>query len=201
MNNQSPKHILNSIIEYIEKYSGFETRRDYVSISHLSECPRKIVREFLDGFSVEEHTHRMAFAGYESERNVKAMLRELGYLEREDVEVVAPFDERLRGHLDGIWEENVIELKSVSHIQFEKVRKKTDRVLWKHYVQVQMYMHYSGLRNALVFYRDRESYEHMVIAVPYNEVKALEFERKAKNILLAIDDNRLPECECGRCEG
>jgi len=200
MNEKNPKYLLTKIIEYITENSGFELKRSYISISHLSECPRKIVREYLDGFTLEEHTHRMAYAGYESEDNMKNMLRLLGFLETENVEVVAPFDERLRGHLDGVWEDSVIEIKSVSRRQFDKIVQKTDRIPWKHYVQVQMYMRYSGLGRALVFYRNRETYEHMVIAIPFNGPQALKFEDKAKHILAAIDDGRLPECECGKCE-
>lgn len=198
--NHTPQYLLNRITEYIVGHSGFETRRDYLSLSHLSECPRKIVREFRDGFTVEAHTHHMAYAGYEHERNLLAMLRDMEMLEQVNVEVVAPFDARLRGHMDGTLDGNVLELKSVSQRQFDKVANKGTKVLWKHFVQVQMYMHYSGLRRALVIYRNRETYEHMVIAVTYLEGQALKFEEKAREILRAIDEDRLPECECGHCK-
>lgn len=197
--NTSPKFILNRITEYIAEHSGFEDRRKYLSLSHISECPRKAVREYMDGFDVEAHTHRMAFAGYEHERSLITMLTDLGLLERVNVEVAAPFDERLRGHLDGIWRGNVIEIKSVNDRQYRKVVEKSDKVLWKHFVQVQMYMRYAELRNAFVIYRNRETYEHMVIGVPYIQAQADKFEERARHILAAIDDNRLPECECGRC--
>lgn len=197
----TPQSLVKRINEYIVSHSGFETRRDYLSMSNLSECPRRIVQEYRDGFKVEAYTHHMAFAGYEHERNMIGMLTDLGVLDQVNVEVTAPFDSRLRGHLDGVCGGDVIEIKSVSRKQFDKVAEKQDKVLWKHYMQVQMYMRYSGLRRALVIYRNRETYEHMVIAVPYSEVQSHKFEEKAKDILLAIDEERLPECECGKCEG
>jgi len=200
MNPKNPKFLLVRIQEYIAQHSGFEPRRDYLSMSHLSECPRKIVEEYFNGYQIDEHTHRMAFAGYEHEMSLVAMLRVLGMLETEQVEVVAPFDPRLRGHMDGVWEDSVIEIKSVSRTQYEKISKKQDKVLWKHFIQVQMYMHYSGLHRALVFYRNRETYEHMIISVGYHPDMALKFEEKARMILEAIDENRLPECECGKCK-
>lgn len=201
MKNPTPPLYGTKIDEYITMHSGFEEHRDYLSMSHLSECPRKIVREMREGFTVEEHTHRMAYAGYEHERNVIFMLHEMGLIDRVNVEVVAPFDSRLRGHLDGIWGNVVIEIKSLSHKNFEKmIQKDKNRALWKHFVQVQMYMRYSGLKEAVVIYRDRETYEHHVIGVPFIERQAFMFEEKAKRILGHLDADELPKCECGMCK-
>ena len=37
------------------------------------------------------------------------------------------------------------------------------------------------------------------IDVRYDPAQALKFENKAQSLLQAIDDNRLPACECGYC--
>lgn len=199
MQNITPGYITKKIAEYITNKSGFETRRDYISISHLADCPRRVVREYHAGFDVSATTHHMAYAGYHQERDILEMLTNMGMLEQVNVEVVAPFDGRLRGHMDGVLENCVLECKSVSGRRWDGILKKADRLPWKHYVQVQMYMRYSGMRNAVVIYRNRETYEHMVIMVPYNQTQADKFEMKAKEILLALDDEVMPECECGKC--
>lgn len=198
--NHTPQYVLKKINDHIVEHSGFETHREYLSVSHISECPRKVAREFRDGFSVESHTHHMCYAGYEHEQNMLKMLGDLEMLEQTGVEVVSPFDERLRGHMDAVWDGNVIEIKSVSRNVFDKVAKKTDKALWKHFVQVQLYMRYSGLRRALIIYRCRETYQHMVIAVPYIEHQAVKFEEKAEFILRKLDAGELPDCECGMCK-
>lgn len=197
----SPHGITRQINQYIVAHSGFETSRPYLSMAHLADCGRKIVHEFLHGYTVEAYTHHMAYAGYEQEQDIRRMLLEIGILEVDQrPEVVAPFDSRLRGHLDGVAHGNVIEIKSVSPQRWDKLVQKGDRVPWRNFVQVQMYMRYSRLKNSLVIFRNRESYQHMVIGVPYHEEEALVFEEKAKKLLGYIDLQELPDCECGKCK-
>lgn len=196
----NPPDIEKRIEEYIARHSGFETRRTYLSISHLSECPRKVIREYRNGYTVDEHTHRMAFAGYETERNLIELLKGCGLeLDNFGFEVGAMFDPRLRGHIDALADGDIIvELKSISRAQFEKLIEK-DKALWKHFTQVQMYMRYAGKRRAIILYRCRDTYEHKAFEVPYIERIAHEVEERAKKILTHIDAGTLPTCECGKC--
>ena len=201
MDKPTPQEIENQINDFIAQHSRFEARRDYLSISHVGNCPRKVVEEFRNGFQVAEHTHRMAFAGYEMEDSIRRMLEALGLVAAgsEGLEVVSPWDKRLRGHLDGLTPDgDVLEFKSVSRGQFSKILEK-GRPLWRHFVQVQLYMRYGELRNALVVYRCRENYEHRVLEVPYNERQAATFEVRAGRMLEAIDQGKTLECECGMC--
>ena len=191
--------ITNKINDHIIKNSGWEPTRNYLSISHISGCPRRAVFEYKNGFKVEEGTHRMCYAGYEQEKSVKDILIQTGIIQRVNVEVVAPFDERLRGHLDGANVEAVIEIKSVSSRKWEKLQRE-GRAFYEHFVQCQLYMRYGGWRKAFVVYRNRETYEHKTVEILYNASKAQEFELKAKIILDAIDGGELPDCTCGRCE-
>lgn len=188
-----------AIDSYIEEHSGFETRRNYLSMSHLSDCPRQIVREYRNGFAVSEHTHRMAYAGYEMETAIKSLLMALGAIEYDSLEVIADFDQRLIGHVDGLTQNGtVIEIKSVSKTQFAKLLEK-GRALYKHFCQVQLYMHYGKVKEALIVYRCRDTYEHKVFQVPYNKKVADELQEKAQMILRHIDAGTLPECTCGEC--
>lgn len=198
MTQITPQLVEEQINEYIVAHSGFEKTRAYLSVSHLTECPRRVVREFREGFRIDEHTQRMCYAGYEQEDNLRELLIGLGLIDQVNVEVVAPFDERLKGHMDGVGHNYVIELKSVSTIAWGKILKK-GKPSYKHFAQVQMYMRYSGLHSALVIYRNRETYEHKVFEVGYNEALAAKMEGKARMILAAIDNRTLPECECGHC--
>lgn len=195
----TPNQILQQINQYIVSHSGFEEKRDYVSMSHISECPRKVVREYLNGFQVDAHTHHMCYAGYHHEDDMIKMLTQLGLITKTNVEVMAPFDSRLRGHLDALLEETVIELKSISGRQWDSLKENADRAMWKHYVQVQLYMRYGNFPRALVIYRNRETFQHMVIEVPYSEPQAERFEGRARFVLQALDAGIMPECECKHC--
>lgn len=197
MKTFTPEQLENLIKESLALRSGFEKKRDYLSISHVSGCPRRAMREYLEGFEINEHTHEMCFAGYENERSVLDILHTV--LIHNPVEVVAPFDSRLKGHLDAMTVEgDVVEVKSVNARKWEKIIKER-RPLLEHFAQVQLYMRYAKRERTFIVYRNRETYEHKVLQVPYREERARHFEDKARKILAAIDSGVLPECTCGRC--
>lgn len=192
--------IQNAIDEYIVAHSGFEKSRNYLSISHVVGCPRQAVREYKHGFPVSHNTHRMAFAGYQHEASIREILVNRGLITQINVEVVAPFDDRLRGHLDAVSGINVLEIKSLSSRRWEKLLQQSPKAFHEHYAQCQLYMLYGGFKFAFVIYRNRESYEHRVCSFPFKETAALDFEQKAKLILRAIDQGESLVCSCGYCK-
>lgn len=193
-------NIQNAIDTYIKEHSNFDTKRAYLGMSRLSECPRKIYNEYLYGSTVHENTYRMSYAGYEQERCILEMLTGSGVARTVKRELVAPFDERLRGHIDAeLVEGDLLEIKSVSMERFQKVSRE-HRPLLSHAVQVQMYMRYGGYRRAFLVYRNRETYEHLVLEVLPDLTMQRKYEEKASRLLDAIDQRQVPECVCGRCE-
>jgi hypothetical protein len=196
------QEIQNKIDAYIAANSGLEQHRNYLGISKIAGCPRAAVLEYRNGVELTEQAHRMCYAGYEQEKEIyslafKARVANLG---TRDVEVVSNFDNRLRGHIDSdTVDGELLEIKSVSLAKFEKVEN-TGRALFGHFIQVQLYMRYGPWKTCFIIYRCRETYEHIVIRVPYQEGQAAKFEKKAKDILRHIDAGTLPECECGRCK-
>lgn len=194
----TPKEVENLINEHMVLHSRFEEKRDYLSISHISECPRRIYDEFLNGFEVSDMTHRMCYAGYQQEESIRDILITHGLIQQINVEVKA-IDTRFMGHMDGLNNEYVIEIKSVSSRKWDNILKK-NKCLWKHFVQVQLYMRYAHRNQAIVVYRNRETYEHKVFIVQYKKPLADSFEKKAFMILDCIDQKTPPICECGRCK-
>jgi hypothetical protein len=180
--------------------SGLQQHRDYLGISKVAGCPRAGVREYFNGPSTDDGAHRMCFAGYEHEMSIIELLNHAGLIKVMTVEVVAPFDNRLRGHIDSLTiDDDLIEIKSVTLRKFADVTK-TSKALQKHFIQVQLYMRYGGWTQAFVVYRCRETYDHKVVRVPYVPVQAERFEQKAMMMLRYIDRNELPTCECGYCK-
>ena len=195
--------ILTSINLQIEAESGLDQHRPYLGISKIGNCPRETYNEYVNGQGAPtEAAHRFCFAGYEHERSVLSLLQRSGVgCTNNGYEVVAPFDARLRGHIDGLTTGGeLLEIKSLSRDKFDRVQA-DQRVINKHFAQVQLYMRYGGWRMAYVIYRDRDTYRHMVLPVPYQPGTAAHLESKAKAILAAIDAGTPPPCECGRCEG
>jgi len=194
--------IENSINVYIKENSNFDTHRDYLGLSKISGCPAAVYDEFKNGSSASEQIYRMSYAGYEQERLIFDMLNKLGYARFPNNycrEVVATFDKRLRGHIDGeTYDGNLLEIKSVSNAKFQTIRS-NKMALRNHYIQVQLYMLYGGYTEAWIVYRCRDTYEHFVVRIFFDRNQAMAAEYKAKRILEAIDKNERPACECGHC--
>jgi hypothetical protein len=199
----TPTDFEAKIMQYLRLHSGLEVRRSYLGISQVVKCPRLAYRGFTEGTDLDDYHHRMCYAGYLFERDVLQRMREMriavlpGLNRRE---VVAPDDDRLRGHIDGLtaWGD-LLEIKSVTTSKFALVCQQ-DRALHEHNDQVQLYMRYGGWKFCWMVYVCRETLEHKVIRVRYDEVKAKILEQKALLILAAIDRGEMPKCECGYCE-
>ena len=197
------KTLLDTLNHQIEKQSGLEENRNYLGISKVGKCPRAAYKEYTNGIEIFPDSHRMCFAGYEQEGSVIELLTNGGILtsiNSLNIEVVAPFDKRLKGHVDAVTKDKaLIEIKSTTRRAFDNILE-SHRCSSEHFTQIQLYMRYGGWDTAFVIYRCRETYRHQVIKVPYISRTAERFENKAKMILEAIDRKEPPACECGRCE-
>lgn len=188
--------------------SGLEGRRAYLGMSGIGNCSRKLYFEFVQGKAeASDQAHWYCWTGYLHEAAVLGLIvpeQNKGELRRQ-VEVVAGFDNRFRGHVDFAFEQQVIEIKSVGWDKFKKIRE-AGRPQYEHRCQVQMYLRHGGWRQGLVVYIARD--------VPHNEFDGLPFwvfevepdetlantlDAKARMILTAIDRREAPECSCGWC--
>lgn len=208
------------IEEHLKLNSGLEEHRDYLGISQIGKCPRVVVREFLYGKGdLSLRSHQAAYEGYLIEADLLFRLQRIGIavippspqpLLRSASqspagrgsawnEVVAPFDERLRGHVDGeTVDGDLLEIKTVTVAKFENV-KSTHMALNDHFAQVQLYMKYGRWKKCWIVYICRDTFEHFVVRVKYLHTQGIKYEMKAQRILAHIDSGMLPDCECRYC--
>jgi hypothetical protein len=197
----TPREVETKIDQHLRLHSGLEPHRAYLGISQVARCPRLAYRSYLEGVDTgSDYAHRMCYAGYLYEKDVLQRLREMRIATLNRREVVAKVDDRLRGHIDGVttWGD-LLEIKSVTTSKFDLVSSQA-RALHEHNDQVQLYMRYGGYKFCWLIYVCRESFEHKVIRVRYDEAKGVALEQKALRILEAIDQRKMPKCECGYCE-
>jgi hypothetical protein len=197
------------IDKHLKEHSGLEPRRDYLGISAIGRCPRQVVREFLYGKGPKDLTlkaHLNCYAGYLFERDVLRRLYEIGVANipalegQQQLEVVADFDARLRGHVDGeTVDGDLLEIKSTTKEKFSRV-KATHMALTEHFAQVQLYMKYGPWKKCWIVYVCRETLEHHVVKVTYLHTQAIKYEMKAARLLAFIDQEMLPACECRFCK-
>ena len=76
----------------------------------------------------------------------------------------------------------------------------TQRIPMRNFEQVQCYLRHGHYERALVVYVARDTNELYVAQVkPVVEV-ADKLDRKARDVLAAIDAGEAPVCVCGKCE-
>jgi gamma-glutamylcyclotransferase (GGCT)/AIG2-like uncharacterized protein YtfP len=186
------------IMGYIRGNSGFETHRDYLGMSHLGECPRKLYDQYMDGQMASDRAHLGAFAGYSMEKIEKEVLAGAGILKSGYIEgELVGFDPLLRGHIDGVTVDgDLLEIKSVNTHKFDALER---GALREHVEQVQAYMHFGAYKQAVIVYVCRETFQHKVVRVYYDGDMARRLVANARVVLSAIHNEKPPACLCGRC--
>lgn len=195
-----PQDLEEKIYQHLQSRSGLQANRQYLGMSQIAKCPRVLFEQWFEGVETAEFHHRMAYTGYLHERDLLDRLREMRMATLKRRELVADFDDRLRGHTDGemAWGD-LLEIKSVTAHKYEMVCYH-GRALHEHVDQVQLYMLYGGYHWTWLVYVNRETFEHRVVRVIFDPQRAQRLVLKAQRVLRAIDEGVMPECECGRCQ-
>lgn len=192
-----PKELREDLERWTEEHCGWEEDRDYLGMSGISECPAELYDRLVDGRGpVFGRAARLRYEECLHKRDLVKRLEGLGSYEP-GCEVVADFDERFQGHTDGEVAGLLLDVESVTRRDFKEVRAR-NRALQGHYEQVQCYLRYGGWERAVVLYKCRETGEVRPIMVwPHFETQE-RLERKAREVLEAVDRGERPACECGR---
>ena len=175
--------------------SGLEVR-SYLGMSRIGACSRKLYREMYQGRSWTTQDHLYCHLGYLFEQSILDRLKAI------DPDLLGPsrefkdFADRFKGHSDGSWDGDLLEIKSVVDTKMPT----NGRVPHLHFWQVQTYMKYGGYKKAQIIYVARDTGNLNVVPVRFNEKIAEMACLKAATILEAVDNRQIPECECGWCK-
>ncbi|MBN2392077.1 MAG: hypothetical protein JXR84_15225 [Anaerolineae bacterium] len=144
----------------------------------------------------------MFHEGYLHERDVISRL-EAGGVEvtGRGREVVYDLEPRLRGHIDGIIGEAVLEIKSVTTQKFDLLTWSGGNPFAEHVIQTQLYMRFLDYERGVIIYKDRQFGALWVCEVLPDRAAEDAMIVKAMEVLQAVDTGILPACECGRCKG
>ncbi len=174
---------------------GLETR-DYLGMSTVGKCPAEMYyRATGSGPDGRFEVARYCYEGLLHQEDLIQRLKAM-HLYEPAPELVASFDDRVRGHPDGIVDGRVMDIKSVTRDTFYQV-KQSQRAPDEHYAQVQCYMLYGKFREAILLYKCRETGKIWPLYVLAQEGAQRRIEEKIKRVLAAIDRGVPPACECG----
>jgi len=174
--------------------------RTYLGMSQIGRCARALYNELTYGRRrMRGAGIRLCHEGKVHEADILRRLKAQGVqLTNCNRELVADFDDRFKGHIDGEIDGDLLELKSVGfRDHLEDVRRRGARM--KDRWQVQAYMAFGGYERALIVYKVRADGDIWIVEVRRDEVMIEQLRRKAARVLDCVDHDSPPRCECGRC--
>jgi hypothetical protein len=195
------------LMDALRRQSGLEARRPYLGMSSISQCPRKLYFDFVEGREpATDRNHWTCWSGYLYESALLGLLGSQfpGQAQSCQFEIVAGFDSRFRGHVDWVLDGDLVEIKSTNWANFGRIIESgpNQRTI----DQVQCYMRHGAFEKAHIVYIARD--------VPGDQWRGLplwtfeqyplpelagRLDEKAQRILAAVDRGLPPGCECGWC--
>lgn len=197
-----PSSMTARLSEYICRTSGHQRNRNLgtLHMSQLHRCDRVLYREFFEPDKIPDaRTLALLKRGNDWEPVIKSWLTETGILvPKSECTVVAPFDVRLLGNIDGVTPDGeLVEIKTLQQEELDELkagRSLRPKRLW----QIQAYLRYLPAEYGVLI-AVSVNYDVHVVGVRRNDRFGDEIERKAKSILAAIDRRQIPDCRCGHC--
>ncbi len=153
---------MTTISQFVEQYtasiSNFQTKRNYVSMSHAVENADTLLNQYYNGFADSLDIRLRCYKGYQWERDLmerlaKTFPQSVYYDPKQEIELTA-FDGLVKGHLEASFDDYPLDGKTVpldEHLP--KDGKVSRRIYW----QLNAYMLYSHKEKALAVFESRES--------------------------------------------
>lgn len=171
-----------------------EPPRTYLGMSQIHRSEDQLLAILQGNPWKPRRDHEIRFRlGFVFEDEVMRRLWEKGMLPAEvwendfNNEVVATFDERFRGHIDGyLCDGSLLEIKST--VQDDLVRIINGKgIPPRHFEQVQMYLHHGGFERASVIYIARDSGQTYVKVLRPVKPAIRNLNAKAQRVLKRFD--------------
>ena len=158
--------IKEALIDYTERISNFDTKRDYVSLSHCYLPIEKILEQFTKGFYVNGKTKLKCYKGYQMEEDLKRRMKHLFSNRIKEAEEIVAFNGLVKGHPDFQFDNLLGDCKSVLKDDWIWDNGKIpNRVFY----QMQGYMHYSDFKKSIIILESRESGLIQEYIINYND--------------------------------
>lgn len=140
--------------QYTAEHSNFETKRNYISLSQIHMSPEQLLHTFYNGFEDGHEIRLRCYKGYQMERDLKArIIAVFGEKINPTVEI-SLHDGLVQGHPDLEYDGYPADCKTVP---LDEHLPKDGKLSRKIYWQLQGYMHYKKVHQAVAIYESRET--------------------------------------------
>ena len=174
------EHEVKTLLDYEGKD---ELPRPYLGLSMIGHpCTRYLQYYWRWAFaeSVGGRLRRLFDMGHDAEARV---LKELG-IEETTQRRIEGYAGHWAGHCDGIWRDQVIEIKTHSKSNYAKVMKDGIRAFPKHYAQIQAYMSGDGMpKRGIYIAICKDNSDVYVQSVPIDRGFCEDLERKQRDVI------------------
>jgi len=183
-----------SYLSLEEVYHDKPRKPNELYVSVLAVCPRK---EFFSYFYRPAQLVKSdeVLAGEYIHKVIQEQLRQHGYEIEKDVSCDLKDGFKLVGRIDAINSDHIIEIKTV--------KKFIDFNVNHWFIQVNMYMHLSGIGKAKLLVVERPTGQMFVKDIEYDKEKAegvLSLAEKVVDAIKSADFTILPKCNDYRCK-
>lgn len=166
-----------------------EERKGVLGMSNLYLPIDEILQRYKFGYHPDNEQKLKLFQGTQSEIAMRGRLmivcKNLG-LQWEEPEVLFAYEGRLTGHTDGSVNDHVLEIKTVPNAEILNDIKKSGRVPYKVFCQVNSYMLWGMKKKALVIYETRNEGQLCLVEVLPSEKLQAELKAKAEKVLSLV---------------
>lgn len=184
--------------------SHLEEGRRYLGMSSIADCAKSLYFRYSAPNNTKRETsdqdHWYCWTGYLHEAGILSLLG----MKQITFEIIAPFDNRFRGHTDHEMDDTVVDVKSTNFTRFQYI--KGGKIPVQHIWQMQAYMRYAPYEHGVLIYVARDvpfkhwDFPFLAVDVFKDDKLGFKIEQKAKRILEAIDRGIPPYCNCPRCK-
>lgn len=147
--------ILQKLEQFTIDNSNFDTKRDYISMSHAYLSIDELINQYKNGFEYSKEIALKCYKGYQMEKDLLERLEEIFNLSIEipGQELIA-CSGLIKGHPDFNFEDYPGDIKSVL---MDEWLPKNGKLPKKVYWQMQAYMKYSCKEKSVIIYESRQT--------------------------------------------
>ena len=155
-------HILDDYLRRLAEYDPFHTYEIGEYYPHLlGYCPLKVYYIYKYGPKVTKRSMRFTNLGVALHDFILRGFAENGYAVEVPFELVINPEVRIRGRIDALGVDHVLELKTTSNLPSEPYKN--------HVRQVTLYMKATGRKRAFILYVTRNDLRRRIFEVPFTK--------------------------------
>lgn len=178
--------ISKEIEKWTIKNSGFEEKRNYISLSRIYFKPDILIDEYLNGFRADRVGRLKCYKGYQMEKDMLKRMKEIYSDELRTGFEISIENGLFKGHPDFVLWDDPGDVKSVL---LDEYLPWDNHVSPKNYYQIQAYMLFMNREKGYLLYESRESGLILALSFAPNLKVQDNIKQKIEEVKLLLKQN------------